>query len=111
MLRSLIFTVLGLAWAIILVLVGGRFLALLAGANTESEIVDRLYRHSDFWVKPFFDMFDLTNKTVEDTGGVFEPASFIAFFFYLLAGLLIAAILNAVLTPFGRGHDRHAHEV
>jgi hypothetical protein len=107
-LRSLTFTIAVLVWATILVLVGGRFLALLFGANAESEIVDRLYRHSDFWVKPFFDMFDLTNKTVESTGGVFEPASFIAFIVYFLGGLLVAAILNAAFTPFGH---RHAHEV
>ena len=108
MLRSLVFTVLGLVWAAILILVGGRFLALLAGANTDSEIIDRLYRHSDFWVKPFFNMFDLANKTVEDTGGVFEPASLIAFIVYVGAGILIGAILNAAFMPFGH---RHAHEV
>ena len=109
MLRSLVFTILGLVWAVVLVLVGGRFLALLVGANPESELVDRLYRHSDFWVKPFFNMFDLTNKTVEETGGVFEPASLIAFVTYFLAGLLVAAILNAAFLPFGG--NRHAHEV
>lgn len=108
MLRSLVVTILGLVWAVILVLVGGRFLALLAGANTESEIIDRLYRHSDFWVKPFFGMFDLANKTVEDTGGVFEPASLLAFVVYFLAGVLVLGIINSLYVPFGR---RHAHEM
>jgi hypothetical protein len=110
MLRSLIATIIGLVWAAILVLVGGRFLALLFDANRDSEIVERLYRHSDFWVKPFFGMFDLANKTVEDTGGVFEPASLIAFIVWFLAGLLVLALLS---TPFnwfsGRGHGHHEY--
>src|SRR6185295_20240656 len=95
MLRGLVSTIVGLVWIAILVLVGGRFLALLVDANRDSEIVDRLYRHSDFWVKPFFGMFDLTNKTVNNTGGVFEPASLIAFIVYLLAGMLILALISA----------------
>lgn len=107
MVRSLILTVLGLAWAAILVLVGGRFLALLAGANTDSEIIDRLYRHSDFWVKPFFNMFDMTNRAVEDTGGVFEPASLIAFIVYFVAGLLVFALLSAVFSGTYLRRDTH----
>ena len=79
-------------WVAVLVLVVGRFLALRGGANRDSEIVDRLYRHSDFWVKPFLGMLDLSNKTVASTGGVFEPASFIAFIVYSLAGLPVLAI-------------------
>ena len=107
MLRGLLTAMVGLVWVAILVLVGGRFLALLADANPNSEIVDRLYRHSDFWVKPFFGMFDLANKTVSDTGGVFEPASLIAFIVYFLAGLLILALLS---TPFGwYNHRRETH--
>ena len=107
MLRSIITTIFALVWAAVLVLVGGRFLALLFDANPGSEIVERLYRHSDFWVKPFFGMFDLANKTVEDTGGVFEPASLIAFIVYFVAGILIMGILT---TSFGFGESRrHAH--
>ena len=98
MLRGLIGTIFGLAWAAILVLVGGRFLALLVDANRDSEIVQRLYRHSDFWVKPFFGMFDLANKSVNNTGGVFEPASLIAFVVYFVVGALILALISA---PFG----------
>jgi hypothetical protein len=109
MLRNIVVTIFALVWAAVLVLVGGRFLALLADANRSSEIVDRLYRHSDFWVKPFFGMFDLANKTVENTGGVFEPASLIAFAVYFLAGLLIMGILTA---NYGFvGTRRHAHDV
>lgn len=110
MLRGLIGLLLGLTWAAILVLVGGRFLALLADANPNSEIIERLYRHSDFWVKPFFGMFDLANKTVEDTGGVFEPASLIAFIVYFAGGLLIFAIVSSTYS-IATGHGRHAHEV
>lgn len=106
MFRSVITTILGLTWAAILILVGARFLALLVDANRASEIVDRIYRHSDFWVKPFFGMFDLSNKAVEETGGVFEPASFIAFIAYFLAGLLVMAILNA---SYGRFSSHSTH--
>ncbi len=105
MLRGLLTTITGLVWVAILVLVGGRFLALLAGANRDSEIVDRLYRHSDFWVKPFFGMFDLANKTVSDTGGVFEPASLIAFAAYFLAGLVILAAMSMSFGSFGHRHE------
>ncbi len=105
MIRGLVTTIVGLVWASILVLVGGRFLALLADANSGSEIVDRLYRHSDFWVKPFFGMFDLGNKTVSDTGGVFEPASLIAFVVYFLVGLLVLAILSMPFGNFGHRHE------
>jgi ABC-type Na+ efflux pump permease subunit len=107
MLRGLLNTIVGLIWVAVLVLVGGRFLALLADANRGSEIVDRLYRHSDFWVKPFFGMFDLANKTVNDTGGVFEPASLIAFIVYFLAGLLVLAILNTPFTWYAHRHQTH----
>lgn len=99
MLRSLLNLIIGAIWVAMLVLVGGRFLALLFDANRDSEIVDRLYRHSDFWVKPFFGMFDLANKTVSNTGGVFEPASAIAFVVYFVAGAVVLALLNA---SFGR---------
>ena len=110
MLRSVVVTIVGLVWATVLVLTGGRFLALLANANADSEIVERLYRHSDFWVKPFFGMFDLTNEAVENTGGVFEPASLIAFVVYALAGMLVLALLTASFDSLpGRGHGT-AHE-
>lgn len=107
MFRNLLLTLLGLGWAAILVLTGGRFLALLVDANRDSEIIDRLYRHSDFWVKPFFNMFDLANKSVEDTGGVFEPASLIAFIVYALAGLLVFGLIGAAFS-WASAHGGHA---
>ncbi len=108
MLRSIVTAIVTIAWAAILVLVGGRFLALLTGANRDSEIIDRLYRHSDFWVKPFFGMLNLSNRAVDSTGGVFEPASFIAFVVYFLAGVLILAILAATFRPLAGGGHAHA---
>ena len=91
--RGLVTTILSVVWAIVLALVGGRFLALLVNANRDSEIVQRLYRHSDFWVKPFFDIFHLSNQAVNG-GGTFEPASLIAFLFYAVAGALILGIVS-----------------
>lgn len=113
MFRGLISTLFALGWAAVLVLVGGRFIALLADANRDSEIIDRLYRHSDFWVKPFFGMFDLANKSVSETGGVFEPASFIALIAYFVIGLVVLAILGASYgwTTIRRGHTTSHHEV
>jgi hypothetical protein len=81
-------------WAIILVLTGGRFLALLAGANPDSDLIKGLYDLSEFWVQPFFNLFGLSNKAVDDTGGVFEPASLLAFLVYLVIGAFVYAILS-----------------
>ena len=109
--KSLLMTLLALGWAAILFLVGGRFLALLFDANRDSELVQRLYRHSDFWVKPFFGMFGLENEVVESTSGVFEPASLLAFVVYLVAGLVVLALVNAVFhapAGYGRHVDHHA---
>ena len=86
-----------LAWGVILVLVGGRFVALLLNANQGSELVRRLYRHSDFWVQPFVGMLGLTNRAVNETGGVVEPASLLAFLVYLAAGMLVLRLLPSPL--------------
>lgn len=99
--RGLVSTIISVFWVIVLVLVGGRFLALLVDANRDSEIVDRLYRHSDFWVKPFSNMFDLANKAV-DGGGTFEPGSLIAFVVYAVVGAVVLALINGV--PYARYH-------
>ncbi|MDO8616560.1 MAG: hypothetical protein Q7T33_12635 [Dehalococcoidia bacterium] len=68
--RSTILTVLSLFWAVVLAPTGGRFLALLSGANEESELIRKLYDWSEFWVEPFFRMSGLQNKAVTNTGGV-----------------------------------------
>src|SRR5215471_19202644 len=92
--RDVLRTIASIALAIILFLVGGRFLALLFGANKDSEIIDWILRHSDFWVKPFFGIAGLANKAVEDTNRVFEPASAIAFLVYLVIGAIVLSILS-----------------
>lgn len=85
-------------------LTGGRFLALLAGANPDSELIERLYEWGGFWVEPSFNMFGLSNKAVEDTGGVFEPASLLAFLVYLVIGAFIWLIVSGA----GLARFRHA---
>ena len=90
-------------WAIVLLLVGGRFLALLVGANQDSQLIQKLYDWSDFWVKPFFNLFGLDNKAVHGAG-TFEPASLIAFVVYLAIGAIIYTLLSGV----GFARLRHA---
>ena len=102
MLRSLVNTVFTLFLAVVLVLVGSRFSALLVGANADSDIVQRIYRHSDFWVKPFFGILGFENEAVSGAG-VFEPASCIAFLVYLIGGLLVLAFIS------GRSLQRYYH--
>jgi hypothetical protein len=102
--RGLLVTIFAVLWAFLLLLVGGRFFALLINANRDSELVDGLYDLSEFFVEPFFNVFGLTNKAVEDTGGTFEPASLIAFAFYLVVGAIVWVIISgAALARF-----RHA---
>src|SRR4029077_6848689 len=97
MIRSLCATVVSIFMAVVLVLVGGRFFALLTAANGNSGLVKAIYRHSDFWVKPFFGMFGLSNGAVQG-GGVFEPASLIALIVYLVAGTLVLGVLSGAVT-------------
>lgn len=87
--------------AVILTLTGLRFLALLADANRDSELVQRLYDWSEFWVEPFFNILGLQNEAVEG-GGTFEPASLVAFVVYLLIGAFVGAILSGAF--FSRSH-------
>lgn len=104
MFRNLVLTIFTALWTVVLVLVGGRFLALLAGANRDSELVQKLYDWSEFWVEPFFNMFSLANEAV-DGGGTFEPASLLAFLVYFLAGLGVRALVSGA--AFG-GRLHHA---
>lgn len=106
MLRDLVLAVLGLIWAVILLLVGARFVALLVDANRDSTLIQRLYEWSEFWIAPFFGIFGLENKAVEDTGGVFEPASLIALVAYVVIGALVFGVLRA--TFFGDRYYTHA---
>lgn len=81
----------------LLFMTGGRFLLLLLNANKDNEIVSWILSRSDFWVKPFVNVFNLANKAVGDTGGVFEPVSLIAFIVYAIVGSLILAALSGAL--------------
>jgi hypothetical protein len=103
MLRGLVLTVFTVFAAVVLTLVGLRFVALLADANRDSELVQELYRYSEFWVEPFFNLFGLENEAVEG-GGTFEPASGIAFLTYLVIAMFVGSILSGGL--YGRW--RHA---
>jgi hypothetical protein len=98
MFRGLILTAFAVFLAIVLTLTGLRFLALLVDANRDSELVHDLYRYSEFWVKPFFNIFGLKNEAT-DNGGTFEPASLIAFFFYFVVGAFIGGILSGGFFP------------
>ena len=101
-------TLAGLFLTFLLFMTGARFVLLLLNANKDNEIVHWILSRSDYWVKPFFDLFDLTNKTVGDTGGVFEPASLIAFIVYAVVGsFILAALSGALWGGFGRGRSLH----
>jgi hypothetical protein len=95
-------TLAGLFFTFLLFLTGARFVLLLLNANKDNEIVHWILSRSDFWVKPFVDVFHLANKAVADTGGVFEPASLIAFIVYAVVGSIILAALSGRLFGFGR---------
>jgi hypothetical protein len=99
-------TLAGLFLTFLLFMTGARFVLLLFNANRENEIVDWILSRSEYWVKPFFNLFDLTNQAVGDTGGVIEPASLIAFIVYAVVGSLIVAVLSGTL--FGGFGHRHA---
>ena len=94
----------GLFLTFLLFMTGVRFLLLLLNANKANEIVHWILSRSDYWVKPFVNLLHRTNKAVGDTGGVFEPASLIAFIVYAIVGSLILAALNgALFGGFGGG--------
>lgn len=101
-------TLAGLFLTFLLFMTGARFVLLLLNANKSNDIVHWILSRSDFWVKPFVDLFHLTNKAVGDTGGVFEPASLIAFIVYAVVGGFILAVLNGGLFG-GFGGRRIVH--
>jgi hypothetical protein len=101
-------TLAGAFLTFLLFLTGARFILLLLNANKDNEIVQPILNRSDFWVKPFVNLFHLANKAVGDTGGVFEPASLIAFIVYAIVGsLILAALSGALFGGFGRGRNLH----
>ena len=97
-------TLAGLFLTFLLFMTGARFILLLLNANKDNEIVSWILSRSDFWVKPFVNVFNLANKAVGDTGGVFEPVSLIAFIVYAIVGsLILAALSGALIGGFGGG--------
>jgi hypothetical protein len=98
--------ILTVLWALVLLLVGARFLTLLVDANRDSELVQWVLSRSEFWVAPFFGIFNLANEAVGSTGSVFEPASLVAFLVY---GIVGGIILRVLAEPFGwyGGSRRH----
>src|SRR3954452_6465037 len=107
--RDVLRAIAGIVLAVILFLVGGRFLALLFNANKSSEIVDWIMRHSDFWVKPFFGIAGLENKALDRTAGVFEPASAVAFIVYLVIGSIVLSLLSFGGSYYST-HYRHTYD-
>jgi hypothetical protein len=103
-------TLAGLFLTLLLFMTGARFVLLLLNANKDNEIVSWILSRSDFWVKPFVDIFNLTNEAVGDTGGVFEPASLIAFIVYAIVGSIILGALRGSLFG-GIGRRRILTEV
>ena len=99
----------GLFLTFLLFMTGARFILLLLDANKGNEIVHWILSRSDFWVKPFFNILGLTNKTVENTGGVFEPASAIAFVVYFIAGAIVLSIVRSAASGRG-GRWRHGYD-
>jgi hypothetical protein len=102
-------TLAGFFLAFLLFMTGARFVLLLLNANKGNEIVHWILSRSDYWVKPFVNLLHVTNKAVGDTGGVFEPASLIAFIVYVIVGSLILAALNGAFFG-GFGNRRILHE-
>ena len=103
-------TLAGLFLMFLLFMTGGRFILLLLNANKDNEIVSWILSRSDFWVKSFVNVFNLANKAVGDTGGVFEAVSLIAFIVYAIVGSLILAALSGALFG-GFGGRRIMHRV
>ena len=100
---KILITLASLFLAFLLFMTGARFLLLLFNADRGNEIVDWILRKSDFWVKPFVDLFGLTNRGIEETGGFFEPASLIAFLVYLVIGGFVIGLLRAAGHRLGGG--------
>jgi len=106
----ILLTLASLFLTFLLFMTGARFILLLLDADKGNEIVHWILSRSDFWVKPFANLFHLSNQAVGDTGGFVEPASLIAFIVYAVVGGFILAVLNgAFFGGFGhRGILHHA---
>jgi hypothetical protein len=103
----LLLNILSILWGLLLVLVGGRFLLLLVGANRDASLVRWVLDKSNFWVEPFFGILRMADRTVGTTGGTFEVASLFAFIVYAAVG---AVLFWALTFPFrGDGFFHRGH--
>ncbi len=92
----------GIALAIVEVILGFRLGFLLANANASNGFVDFIYDISDLVTDPFQGI--VSNRSVD--GGVFEPASVIAMLVYLVAGVLLIALVLAMANALAPHGDR-----
>ena len=92
----------GIALAVIEVIIGFRLGFLLAGANPSNGFVDFIYDISGPLTDPFQGI--VSNRSVD--GGIFEPPSIIAMLVYLVAGALLIALILAMTTGLAPHGDR-----
>jgi len=78
----------------VLVLVGGQFVALLAGANQDSELIQNLYDWSEFWVSRLQYVRSRETRLSRTPAACSKPASLIAFAVYLIIGAFVSTILS-----------------
>ena len=60
-----------------------------------------MYDLSEFWVEPFFNVFGLGNKAVEDTGGFSSRLRFSPFGVFLVIGAMVWVILSGAALSLG----------
>src|SRR4029450_13306638 len=101
-LMSFLAAFIGIALALIQVILGFRLGFLLANANPSNGFVDFIYDISDPLTDPFQGI--VSNRSVD--GGVFEPASVIAMLVYLVAGALVVALVLAMANALAPHGDR-----
>lgn len=82
-----------LAVAIVIGLIGFRFILMLIGANPANEFVNGLYNFTDTLVSPFLGIVSTPDVT---TGGVVDSASLFAIVVYFFATWMLIALLNIV---------------
>jgi len=92
----------GIALAVVEVVLGFRLGFLMANANPSNGFVDFIYDISGPLTDPFQGI--ISNRGVD--GGVFEPASLIAMLVYLVAGALLIAFILAMTSGLAPHGDR-----
>jgi hypothetical protein len=92
----------GIALAVIEALLGFRLAFLLSEANASNGFVDFIYDVTKPLVEPFQGI--IANDTL-NSGGIFEPATVIGMVVYLLAAVLIIAVILAAASGMGPDRD------